>query len=220
MKLELVGFKICPFVQRVNILLQYKQADCVVTYLNPKDLPDWLSTLSPFGKVPLLKVDNAAVFESQVINEFIDETQGAPLMPSEPLARARQRGFVAVADGLLGSLWNWVSAKDDASADEARKALCHALSVLDGALDPVGPYFSGADFGLVDCAMAPVFMRLNALEGAGAAPLPCAELAHLARYRKAVVAVPAVQTSVVPEFVQLYLGFVKSQGGVLGAQLG
>ncbi len=117
MKLELVGFKICPFVQRVNIQIQHKAIPCTLSYLNPKELPEWLSVLSPLGKVPLLKVD-------------------------------------------------------------------------DGAL------FAGEDFGLVDCAFAPFFMRLDLLEAAGAEPLTGDDLPRVARYRKAVVAVPAVKASI------------------------
>ena len=220
MKLELVGFKICPFVQRVNIQIQHKAIPCAVNYLNPKEPPEWLSVLSPLGKVPLLKVDDSAIFESQVINEFLNETHPPSMLSADPLARARQRGFVAVADGLFGSLWNWMTSKDEAGVEDACKAMRHSLNVLELTLSEQGPYFSGETFGLVDCAFAPFFTRLDLLEGAGAAPLMGDELPRVKRYRKAVVAVPAVKASVVPEFDQLYMGFVKSQGGVLAAQLG
>lgn len=224
MKLDLVGFKICPFVQRVSLMLHSKNIVHEMTYLNPKDVPAWLEELSPLGKVPLLRVMNdegeteAALFESQVINEFLDENFGLPLMPQVPLERARQRGFVAVADGILGSLWNWVVAKDVSAADEARAALCRSLRVFDAALRDDEAYFTGV-FGIVDCAMLPFFLRLQELESAGAEPLPCADLARVASYRGNLLALPMVKDSVVPDFSALYLGFVKGQGGVLGASL-
>lgn len=219
MKLELVGFKICPFVQRVNILIQHKAIPCPVTYLNPKEPPEWLAVLSPRGKVPLLKVGDAVLFESQVINEFLDETHPPALLPADPLARARERGFVALADDLFGGLWHWMTAKDADKAAEARTALRHLLNVLETSLHEGGPYFSGVEFGLVDCAFAPFFMRLDLLEASGAEALASQDLPRVAAYRKALAALPAVQASVVAEFPQLYLGFVKGQGGVLGAQL-
>jgi glutathione S-transferase len=224
MELELIGFKICPFVQRVNILLQFKKLPCVISYLNPKELPAWLETLSPLGKVPLLKVGTAegkgaVVFESQVINEFIDETHAPVLMPADPLERARQRGLVAVADGLLGGLWNWVIAKDTESVESARAALCKTLRFLESELPEQGAFFVRSGFGLVDCAMLPFFMRLGVLEAAGAAALPCGELQRVADYRGALASLPVGRASVVPEFDALYLGFVKAQGGVLSETL-
>lgn len=219
MKLELVGFKICPFVQRVNIQIQHKGIPCTLTYLNPMDPPEWLSVLSPLGKVPLLKVDDGALFESQVINEFLDETYPPSMLSADPLARARQRGFVAVADGLFGGLWNCVTGKEETVVAEARKSMLHTLNVLELTLPEDSPFFAGEDFGMVDCAFAPFFMRLDLLEASGMDPLLGDDLPRVARYRKALAAVPAVQASVVPEFPQLYLGFVKGQGGVLAGQL-
>jgi glutathione S-transferase len=219
MKLELVGFKICPFVQRVNILIQHKGIPCTVTYLNPKEPPEWLAALSPRGKVPLLKVDDAVLFESQVINEYLDETHPPALLPADPLQRARERGFVALADDLFGGLWQWVTAKDADKASEAINSLRHLLNVMEVSLHAEGPYFAGETFGLVDCAFAPFFMRLDVLEEHGAEALVGEDLPRVAAYRKALAAVPAVKASVVPEFPQLYIGFVKGQGGALGHQL-
>lgn len=224
MKLELLGFKICPFVQRVVLLLHGKNIPHSVNYLNPKDPPAWLAELSPLGKVPLLRVqdeggqDVAAVFESQVINEFLDESFAPALMPDSPLERARQRGFVALADGLLGNMWNWVVAKDGTAVDAARAGLCQSLLVLEKALPEQSEYFA-REFGLVDCAMLPVFMRLELLETAGVEPLPCGDLPKVTAYRRALLALPVASASVVPEFATLYLGFVKGQGGLLGETL-
>ena len=79
-------------------------------------------------------------------------------------------------------------------------------------------YFTGV-FGIVDCAMLPIFMRLHELEAAGVEPLPCADLSRVTAYRRALLASPLASASVVAEFPALYLGFVKSQEGLLGASL-
>lgn len=198
-----------------------------MTYLNPKEPPEWLVSLSPLGKVPLLRVmddaghDVAAVFESQVINEFLDESFAPTVMPQDALERARQRGFVAVADGLLAAMWNWVTAKESASAEQERAALCQSLTVLENALPESAQLFAGDPqcFGIVDCAMLPIFMRLELLERSGASALPCDDLPRVHAYRRALLALPVGNASVVPEFAALYLGFVKSQGGLLAESL-
>ncbi|MDD2894003.1 MAG: glutathione S-transferase family protein [Halothiobacillaceae bacterium] len=227
MKLELIGFKICPFVQRVSLLLQSKNIPHTVTYLNPKEPPDWLASLSPLGKVPLLRVSDdagdvvAVVFESQVINEFLDESFAPAVMPPTPLERARQRGFVAVADGLFGALWTWMTSKELASVEQARAALCQSLTLLEMALPEQGEFFAAdaQHLGVVDCALLPFFMRLALLESAGAEALPCETLPRVDAYRRALLAMPVASASVVPEFAALYLGFVKGQGGLLGEAL-
>ncbi|MGB9671446.1 MAG: glutathione S-transferase family protein [Halothiobacillaceae bacterium] len=219
MKLELVGFKICPFVQRVNILIQHKGIPCTVTYLNPKEPPEWLAVLSPLGKVPLLKVDDQVIFESQVINEFLDETHAPPLMPAAPLARAKVRGWVAVVDELFAGLWQWVTASPGDALDKARERLRHLLNVLEvgAAAEPGG--FGGGQLGLMDAALAPFFMRLDLLEAHGVPQLIGAECPRLDALRRMYADHPSIKASVVPEFAQLYLGFVKGQGGALGNQL-
>ncbi|MGC9457270.1 MAG: glutathione S-transferase family protein, partial [Halothiobacillaceae bacterium] len=84
MKLELISFKLCPFVQRSVITLLHKDQPFETTFINLMDPPDWFSEISPLGKVPLLRVDDTVLFESAVINEFIDEVTPDRLMPEDP----------------------------------------------------------------------------------------------------------------------------------------
>lgn len=57
--IELVSFKICPFVQRSVIALNEKNIDYKITYIDLASPPDWFNEISPLGKVPVLKVDDA-----------------------------------------------------------------------------------------------------------------------------------------------------------------
>ncbi|MGD8643594.1 MAG: glutathione S-transferase N-terminal domain-containing protein, partial [Chromatiales bacterium] len=57
MKLELISFKICPFVQRSVITLRHKGLPYEVTYIELDDPPPWFLEISPFGRVPALRVD-------------------------------------------------------------------------------------------------------------------------------------------------------------------
>ena len=84
-KLRLVSFKICPFVQRAVITLKYRNVPFEITYIDLKDPPDWFQEISPLGKVPVLLVDDSPLFESAVINEYLDEITGGGLLPSDPL---------------------------------------------------------------------------------------------------------------------------------------
>jgi glutathione S-transferase len=102
MKLRLISFALCPFVHRSTTLLHEKGIDFQLDHIDLEDKPEWFKILSPRGKVPLLLVDDSRpIFESAVINEFIDETHSPRLLPDEPLARAQQRAWVEVANDLF-----------------------------------------------------------------------------------------------------------------------
>ena len=92
MDLELVSFKTCPFVQRSVVTLLHKRAPYRIRYVDLADPPQWFLELSPAKKAPILVVDGEhVVFESAVINEFVDEVTPGRLHPSDPLPRALNR---------------------------------------------------------------------------------------------------------------------------------
>ncbi len=55
------------------------------------------------GKIPVLKVDDEVLFESAVINEYLDEITGGELQPDDPLQRAKNRAWIEFASDMLGN---------------------------------------------------------------------------------------------------------------------
>jgi glutathione S-transferase len=89
-KLTLISHKLCPYVQRAVIALNEKGVPFERVDIDLADKPDWFLKLSPLGKVPVLVVRSdegeVALFESNVICEYIEDTQGgAKLHPQDPL---------------------------------------------------------------------------------------------------------------------------------------
>src|SRR5258708_40372906 len=72
--LTLVSHHLCPYVQRVAIALAERGIAAERVYIDLADKPAWFRALSPLGKVPLLKVDDAVLFESAVICEYLEDT--------------------------------------------------------------------------------------------------------------------------------------------------
>jgi glutathione S-transferase len=68
-----------PYVQRAVIALAEKGVLFERVYIDLANEPNWFLAISPFGKVPLLQVDDGVIFESAVILEYLEETQGNPL---------------------------------------------------------------------------------------------------------------------------------------------
>ena len=97
MELELISFKLCPFVQRSVITLLYRDVPHRTTYIDLDEPPVWFAKISPFGKVPVLRVDGDSVlFESAVINEFIDEASPGSMQPEDPLRRTQRERTLGV----------------------------------------------------------------------------------------------------------------------------
>lgn len=88
-KLTLISHPLCPYVQRVAIVLLEKNIAFERKEVDLTNPPEWFLTISPLGKTPVLLVNDEPIFESAVICEFIDETYSPRLHPTMPLERAK-----------------------------------------------------------------------------------------------------------------------------------
>ena len=105
-KLTLISHKLCPYVQRAVIALNEKGVAFERIDIDLANKPDWFLKLSPLGKVPVLIVRSedgeVALFESNVICEYIEETQtGAKLHPQDALQRAQHRAWMEFGSTIL-----------------------------------------------------------------------------------------------------------------------
>ena len=104
----LISFDICPFVQRSVITLEEKEVEYEIKYIELENKPDWFLAISPFGKVPVLQANDTVIFESAVINEFLDEVvPGKRLHPEDPLKRAHNRAWIEFTSSLLAEMEEW-----------------------------------------------------------------------------------------------------------------
>ncbi|WP_321528195.1 glutathione S-transferase family protein [Sedimenticola selenatireducens] len=216
MGLELVSFAICPFVQRAVIALKEKRVDFDITYIDLDNPPDWFKEISPFGKVPLLRIGDEVLFESAIINEYLDEVYPPALHPENPLERAKHRGWIEFGSNLLFDQFKAMMAKDEDSFQQQ----CEVLGGSFARLDPVisdGPYFMGERFSLLDTAYAPFFMRFEILKKYHEA-LEDLMPTRLNRWGQALLDRDSVKTSVVDDFEQRFVAFGKSKGSFILAK--
>ncbi len=213
MNLELVSFAICPFVQRAVIALKEKQVDFKITYIDPEDPPEWFKEISPFGKVPLLRIDQEVLFESAVINEYLDEVYPPRLHPADPLVRAKHRGWIEFGSNLLFEQFRLMTAKDEDGVQQQCEALGGLFARLANEVSD-GPYFMGDQFTLLDAAYAPFFTRYEILKQYHDA-LEDLMPSRLAHWGQALLARESVKTSVVDDFEQKFVDFGKSKGSFI-----
>jgi len=208
--LEIISFDLCPYVQRSVITLLEKNMDFKITYIDLANPPDWFMKISPLGKVPLLKVGNSVLFESAVINEYIDEISPPSLHPADPLRRALNRAWIEFASELLVIQYQMMTAKDKVSFDAKGIELMNRIAQIEPVLTIKGNYFNGNDFSLVDAAIAPLFMRLDIYEQY-APQCKFINTPHLSKWRDALLARPSVQQSVIHDFKDKLMAYL-SQG--------
>jgi len=163
MKFKLIGAKTCPFVQRCLIALLIKEASFETEFINLDEKPDWFLKLSPTGKVPVLLIDNTEIlFESAVINEFLDQIIPPVLFASTPMQQAKNRSWIEFSASLMVNLFTLVTTQEEAKVSSTAEQLAKGFAWLETA--NIGtPYFNSHHFSLVDIAFAPLFYRLKML---------------------------------------------------------
>jgi len=219
MELELVSFKICPFVQRAVATLRYKQTAFKLTHIDLSDPPHWFKAISPFGKVPLLKVDKQhVIFESAVINEFLDEITSGGLLPDDPLLRALNRSWIEFGSACLLNLSAQMHAEDKQTFDSNRDELKSKMKWLEATLDQP-PYFNGDTLSLVDFSWAPLFMRAEILT-LDDQLYPAEHLPRTAAWARRLLELPAVRDSVVADFPELLRDHIRAKAPYAAQQFG
>lgn len=216
-KLQLVSHALCPYVQRAVIALTEKNVPFERVDIDLNNKPDWFKAISPLGKVPLLRVGDASIFESAVIVEYLEETTPNPLHPNAPLERAEHRGWIEFSSAILGDLYVYETTKD-ATAFDAKEALLKTRFAQLEARVKAAPFFDGEKFSLVDAAFAPAFRYFDLIDKVRKHGI-LDGLPKIAAWRKALAARPSVQAAVGADYQQRLGDFIRKQDGVLANQL-
>jgi glutathione S-transferase len=161
-KYMLVSFKTCPWVQRSAIVLREKKIEFEFRHIEPDNRPDWFLAISPHKKVPVMRIDDTlSLFESNAINEYLDETIEPRLHPADPIQRAVNRAWTDYVPTFSDTVTATAYADSEAKYNEAAAKIPVPFERLEKALEKqgAGPYFNGAKYSLVDAAYAPFLQR-------------------------------------------------------------
>ncbi|MFA5520780.1 MAG: glutathione S-transferase N-terminal domain-containing protein [Castellaniella sp.] len=154
----------CPFSQRCRFVLIEKGMDFEIRDIDLYNKPDEIATLNPYGQVPILVERDLILYESNIINEYIDERIPHPqLMPADPAMRARTRLFLFNFERELFEHVRTLEDRgctDTARQEAARGNIRDRLSQLSPMLVK-NKYMLGDDFSMLDVAIAPLLWRLD-----------------------------------------------------------
>jgi glutathione S-transferase len=212
-KLTLVSHHLCPYVQRAAIALAEKGVAFERATIDLADKPDWFTAISPLGKVPLLRVGDATIFESAVILEYLEDTAAPPLHPSDPLARAEHRAWIEFGSAILNDIAGLYSTPDAAAFEAKRVLLAERFGRVEQRL-VAAPWFDGPAFRIVDAVFAPVFRYFDAFEGIGDFGI-LRDKPKLARWRQALAERPSVRDAVAPDYPERLRAFLLARGSHL-----
>jgi len=156
----------CPYSHRSRFVLFEKGMDFEIRDVDLFSKPEEIMAMNPYGQVPILVERDLILYESNIINEYIDERFPHPqLMPGDPVDRARVRLFLLNFEKELFAHVNTLEQANGKKGHdkELEKARTHIRDRLTQ-LAPVflkNKYMLGENFSMLDVAIAPLLWRLD-----------------------------------------------------------
>jgi glutathione S-transferase len=171
--IRLYDYPDCPFCQKVRVALNEKDLEFEKVLVDlrkgEQKAPEFLK-LNPYGKVPVLVDEDVVVYDSTIINEYLDdEYPNPPLMPADSASRARVRlledfcdnSFIPPAGLVLAELYKPEAERDAEKVRRHQSEVGRVLTRLETLLE--GKEFLVGDFSLADVAFAPRVLLLAQL---------------------------------------------------------
>ena len=150
--IKLYEFPLSPFCRKVKVVLYEKNipfASVFVDLFKGATKAEEYLKLNPFGRVPVLIDGETVLYESTVINEYLEEKfSNPPLLPKDPVKRAKARMMDEAFDnyfmGPLGAIFTEKFMKPAGQANEA--VIRENMAKLDGVLRVLEKELEGKDY--------------------------------------------------------------------------
>jgi RNA polymerase-associated protein len=155
----------CPFSQRCRLVLFEKGMDFEIKDVDLFNKPAEIAGMNPYNQVPILVERELTLYESNIINEYIDERFPHPqLMPPDPVMRARARLLLFNFEReLFVHVQTLENSANQKGVEKARLQIRNRLSQLAPVLLK-SKYMLGDEFSMIDVAIAPLLWRLDHYE--------------------------------------------------------
>ena len=147
-----------------------KEIPFELTEVDLRNKPDWFLAVSPYGKVPVIVDDGQTIYESAIINEYLDEKYiSIPMMPEEPVERAKARIWMDYCTNKYLTLSRklLVDHGNEELQTENKKKMKESLIYIEKECfekNANGPFWLGNNISLVDLHYAPFFERFGAFK--------------------------------------------------------
>ena len=159
--MQLYSGTTCPFSHRCRFVLYEKGMDFQVIDVDLYNKPEDIAVMNPYNRLPVLVERDLILYESNIINEYIDERFPHPqLMPADPVMRARARLFLHRFEKELFIHIDALEGNNQKNAEKAR-------GLVRDALLQITPVFAkhkhmlGEEYSMLDVAITPLLWRLD-----------------------------------------------------------
>lgn len=165
--ITLYSTQACPYALRTRLALHEKGLAFEHVEIDLKNKTPAFRAVSRYGKVPALIDGEAEIYESAIINEYLDERYPEPpLMPANPGERAYARIWIDFANTrMMPASAKMAFGKDDADKQAGRVEFARHCARLNDELGGRAPWFLGEQYTLVDVTYASFFARLERYAG-------------------------------------------------------
>lgn len=121
-----------------------------------KNKPKVLLELNPYAKVPVLVDNGGVIYESAIVNEYLEEKYPAiRLLPTDPLKRAKVRIWVDFFNTRIHPAASDIA--HDRNVEKATQSMRTHLTTLDR--EVAGKNFIVDDYSLADVTFLPFYTR-------------------------------------------------------------
>ncbi len=166
----------CPYGQKVRIALAEKglSYDLILVDIAAGETrrPEFLR-LNPYGRVPVLIDEDAVIYDSTIINEYLDdEYPSPPLLPKVELSAKRavarmfedlaDTSFTPQVDQLIAEMGKPENERDANRVQRLRQAAERVLDYLNRQLH--GRDFLADEFSVADISFIPRLLVLESLD--------------------------------------------------------
>jgi RNA polymerase-associated protein len=149
---------------RIRIVMAEKDITSDIEYVDANHPRQDFLEQSPYQTLPTLVDRDLVMYSTPLIMEYLDERfPHPPLMPVDPVARARARLMLHRIEKEWEPLIETILNGTPKAKTQARKELREGLIILSPAFIQQ-PFFLADDFGIVDCALSPILWRLPSYE--------------------------------------------------------
>ncbi|KAL9427781.1 hypothetical protein AB3S75_029878 [Citrus x aurantiifolia] len=142
----------CPFCQRVLLTIEEKHLPYDMKLVDLGNKPEWFLKISPEGKVPVIKLDEKWLPDSDVITQSLEEKY-----PDPPLGTPPEKA--SVGSKIFSTFIGFLKSKDP--SDGSQQALLNELNSFNDYIKENGPFINGGKVSAADLSLGPKLYHLE-----------------------------------------------------------
>ncbi|XP_073525586.1 uncharacterized protein [Phyllobates terribilis] len=142
----------CPFCHRVLLTLEEKGLPYDMKLVDFANKPEWFLKINPDGKVPVMKLDEEWVADSDILTSFLEANY-----PDPPLATPSEKA--TAGSKIFSTFIGFLKSKDP--NDGTEQALLDELSSFNDYIKENGPFINGKDVSAADLSLGPKLYHME-----------------------------------------------------------